>query len=164
MLDLKIGNAFFQSTQKIQVNTSSSSNNGNEIKKQSMSMDKNEKIEIESLSVETEDNKSNEWSGIEFENNDDQKNTYYEVNNNQNSNSGEEVTHDLTNDIAINQMLADQGAAHDPDAEVFDIHQYEVERGAVEVSSQEQEESQQESFDYLPYHHQTVDKQPTAIK
>lgn len=88
-------------------------------------MVKGENIEIESLSAEKDDSKSNEWSGLELDTTDDQKNTYYEVNND-NDSSGEELTHDLTNDIEINQMLADQGVTYNPDAEVFDINQFEV--------------------------------------
>lgn len=119
-------------------------------------MKKSENIEIESLSSETEDNKSNEWSGLELDTTDDQKNTYYEVNDD--NSSGEEFTHDLTNDIAINQMLADQGASYNPDAEVFDINQFEMSK----ISSQEEKKPQEESFDYLPY--QPLNKRPSTIK
>lgn len=121
-------------------------------------MSQDENVEIESLSSETDDSEPNEWSGLELDSADDQKNTFYEVDN-ENS-SGEEVTHDLTNDIAINQMLADQGAAYNPDAEVFDINQFELSK----ISSQEDKKPQQESFDYVPYHHQTIDKRPSTIK
>lgn len=128
------------------------------IKSQSLVQNKDEKVEIESLSVE--DHKSNEWSALELGNDDEQKNTYYEVNNENDSNTDrEEITHDLTNDIAINQMLADQGAAYNPDAEVFDISQFEL----TKISSHEDKKPQQESFDYLPYHH-IIDKKPTTIK
>lgn len=96
-----------------------------------------------------------EWAEVELENSDEQKKTYYEVNNSENNSNEESVTYDLTNDIAINQMLADQGASYNPDAEVFDFSQYHPEGDA---SSKEHKE--QESFDYSPYPHQTPDKRP----
>lgn len=103
---------------------------------------------------------SDEWAAVKIDNSDEQKKTYYEVNNNENSNEEVEyVTHDLSNDIAINQMLADQDASYNPDAEVFDISQYQPNSDA----SKEQKESQPDSFDYLPYPHQT-EKRPSILK
>lgn len=140
-----------------------SSEEANEIKKESLStVTKAEKIDIESLSSEPADQKSNEWADIELENSDDHQNTYYEVNNNDNSNE-EQVTQNLLHDIEINQMLADQGATHNPDAEVFDINQYDFNRDISGVSAHEDKEPQQESFDYLPYYHRT-DKRPSIVK
>lgn len=141
-----------------------SGENINVVKKQSLSMRKQD-VEIESLSSEAADRKSDEWANIELGNVDEQQNTYYEVNNNENdSDEVENVTYDLTNDVAVNQMLADQGASYDPDAEVFDITQFEMNREDSRLSSPEEKEQQQESFDYLPYHHQTSDKRPTNDK
>lgn len=61
---------------------------------------------------------------------------------------------DLSNDIAINQMLSDQGAIHNPDAEVFDIHQFGMNaNNDLKWSSPENRETQRDAFDYLPYHH-----------
>lgn len=163
---IKIPNfdAFVNRFQANTLNTNDA--NSNEDKKQSLAIQSAEKIDIESLSSEVENHKSNEWSDIELENVDNKKNTYYQVNN---ENSSEElenenietVTYDLTDDIAINQMLADQGAPHNPDAEVFDISQFDVSK----IASHENKPSQeQESFDYQPYHHQNFDKQTSTIK
>lgn len=72
---------------------------------------------------------------------------------------------DLSNDIAINQMLADQGAIHNPDAEVFDIHQFGIKaHDDLKVSSPENRETKQDSFDYLPYHHHHTAEQLQSIK
>lgn len=72
---------------------------------------------------------------------------------------------DLSNDIAINQMLADQGASHNPDAEVFDIHQFGIQvHDDLKLSSPENRETNQNSFDYLPYHHHYTAEQPQSIK
>lgn len=134
--------------------------NANEIKKQSLSVRKDE-IEFESLSSESTDKTLNEWLNIELDNIDDKENTYYEVKNSENdSDEVEEVTYNLVNDIAVNQMLADQGAGYDPDAEVFDITQFEMNRGASRISSPEEKDS----FDYLPYHHHNSNKRQTIIK
>lgn len=147
----------------------------NEIKKQALTFEKSDKIAFElpselisseeiadkTLSSFYVDDKgvNDEWANVEFENIDEQDKTYYQVNNNENSNE-EDITHDLTNDIAINQMLADQGASYNPDAEFFDISQYQPEGY---VSSQENKEPPQESIDYLPYPNiQTSDKQSTT--
>lgn len=151
-----------------------------DLKKQSLVVEKSEKIEFElpSEMISSEEvndetmspyitNKKTvdeEWAEIELENSDEQKKTYYEVNNNENSGDEvvEHVTYDLTNDIAINQMLADQGASYNPDAEIFDISQYQPERAAdAGAPSQENKEI---SFDYAPYPHQTSDKRPSNIK
>lgn len=154
-------NAFVDKFQANTLNTNdvSADENG---KKQPFAIKNVEKIEIESLSSEVEHHKSNEWSDIELDDNNDKKNTYYQVNN---ANSDEEiedfetVTHDLSDDIAINQMLADQSAPHNPDAEVFDIHQFDVSKVATH---EDKPSSEQESFDYQPYQH--FDKQTSAIK
>lgn len=112
--------------------------------------------------------KSNEWLDIDIEtndrDNDDKANTYYEINSN-NENS-EEVQVDLSNDIAINPMLLDQGAPYNPDAEPFDINEFNAQNqhDVSHLSSQATKDSQQESFDYLPYHHQTGDKRQSIIK
>lgn len=105
-----------------------------------------------------------EWTEVELENSDEQKKTFYQVNNNENDSDEEveNVTYDLTNDIAINQMLADQGASYNPDAEFFDITQYHPE-GDVSTSSQEQKQKEQESYDYSPYPHQTTSDKRTSI-
>lgn len=144
-----------------------------------MTIEKSEKIEFELPSKEidsdeaktehlapivTKDKLENEeWAEIELGNSDEQKKTYYEVNNGENSSEEvENVTYDLTNDIAINQMLADQGASYNPDAELFDVNQYQP--NSFKITSQEDKESQQESFDYLPYPHQTSDKRTSTLK
>lgn len=144
--------------------------NANGDKKPSLAIKNVENLESESLSTEAENPKSNELAEIELGNLDDKQNTFYQVNN---ENSGESVenedveavTHDLTDDIAINQMLADQGAPYNPDAEVFDINQFDLGRDVSKVASHEAKPSaEQESFDYQPYHYQNVDKQTSTIK
>lgn len=131
-----------------------------------------EKIEFdlpsEMISSEENDDKAeldvdhkgvnNEWDEVEIDNSDEQKNTYYQINSNENSiEQVEDATVDLTNDIAVNQMLADQGAAYNPDAEMFDVSQ-------IDASPQVHKEPQQESFDYLPYPHQTSSDKRSTIK
>lgn len=130
-----------------------------------------EQIETEPLSTETATDKSNEWAEFDIEtiNRDSDRpiNTYYEIDKPDND-SGEELTVpiDLSNDIAINQMLADQGGHYDPDAEIFDIHQYEPKSNdnTKLSTADETEDSKTESFDYLPYHHQTTDQRQSIIK
>lgn len=140
-----------------------SAENINIVKKQPLSIRK-EDVEIESLSSEAADRKSDEWANIEIGNVNEHEKTYYEVNNNENdSDEVENVTYDLTNDIAVNEMLAD-GASYNPDAEVFDITQFEMNREDSKLSSPEEKEPQQVSYDYLPYHYQTSDKRPTNDK
>lgn len=56
---------------------------------------------------------------------------------------------DLSNDIAINQMLADQGAPFNPDAEIFNVHEYDAGR----KRSQEQYNTENQSFEYMPYYY-----------
>lgn len=55
---------------------------------------------------------------VSFNNDNDDKTVLdvYDVNN---------VPVDLSNDVAVNQMLADEGAPADPDAEVFNVNEYE---------------------------------------
>lgn len=148
------------------------------MKKQSLVIQKSEKIELElpSEMISSEESVDKtippyiadkkgvdvEWAEVELENSEEQKKTYYEVNGNENISDEdmETVTYDLTNDIAINQMLADQGASYNPDAEVFDISQYPPEVAAA-PSHEHQEEK---SFDYSPYPHHTSDKRPSIIK
>lgn len=162
-LEISNLNAFVDKFQANTLNANDVSANENG-KKQSVTIKSAEKVEIESLSSESENHKSSEWSEFELDGNDDKKNTYYQVNN---ENSNEEienediemVTHDLSGDIAINQMLADQGASHNPDAEVFDINQFDVSKIS---SHQDKSSSEQESFDYQPY--QNFNKQISTIK
>lgn len=134
-----------------------------------------QQFEIESLSSETATEKKNEWYDIEIETNNRDtdnnrpSNTFYEVAANENNNDSDEETImvpvDLSNDIAINQMLADQGAVHNPDAEVFDIHQFGMKiHDDSKLSSSENRETKQDSFDYLPYHHHHTAEQPQSIK
>lgn len=154
---------------KFQANTLNiKDTNANEVEKQSLAIENAEKIEVELLSSEVENQKSNELAEIELGNIDDNRNTFYQVNNENSSEEDENVeavTHDLSDDIAINQMLADQGAPHNPDAEVFDINQFDLGREASRVASHETKPSaEQESFDYQPYHHQNFDKQTSTIK
>lgn len=63
-------------------------------------------------------------------------------------------------------MLSDQGAPHNPDAELFDINEFNAQNqhDVSHLSPQAAKDSQQESFDYLPYHHQTGDKRQSIIK
>lgn len=149
------------------------------IEKQSLTIEKSDKIEFDLpsemiSSEENEDTKTlpplfvdqdgvnDEWANVEFENSDEQKKTYYAVDNNENSiENVEDVTQDLSNDIEINQMLADQGASYNPDAEIFDISQYQPEGDA---SSQGDQKPQQESFDYIPYPHQNSADKQSSIK
>lgn len=72
----------------------------------------------------------------------------YDVNN---------VPVDLSNDIAVNQMLADEGAPADPDAEVFKVNEYEFDE-----QNQHRDAIQQKPHDesvegypvgYSPFHH-----------
>lgn len=136
-------------------------------------------FEIESLSSETATDKQSEWYDIEIEtnnrdtDNNHQSNTFYAVAANENNDDRDEETLmvpvDLSNDIAINQMLADQGAIHNPDAEVFDIHQFGMKvHEDLKFSPPENEETKQDSFDYyLPYHHHHdhhTAEQPHSIK
>lgn len=148
-----------------------------DLKKQSLVVEKSEKIEFElpseMISSEEAEGETmgpyiadqkgvdDEWAEIELEDSDEQKKTYYEVNNNENSSDEdvEHVTYDLTNDIAINQMLADQGASYNPDAEVFDISQFQPDRAVAPP-----EENKEQSVDYSPYPHQTPDKRPSTKK
>lgn len=169
LLLIKIPNFNFNTlVDKFQANTLNINDvSANEEQKQSLA----EKIEIESLSSEVENHKSNEFTEIELENLDDKKNTYYQVNNENSSDELENedvetVTHDLTDDIAINQMLADQGAPYNPDAEVFDINQFDLDKDQrSKIASHEDKPSaEQESFDYQPYHYQNFDKQTSTIK
>lgn len=69
---------------------------------------------------------------------------------------------DLSNDIAVNQMLADQGAPFNPDAEIFNVHEYDASAGGSGASNghqqqkkQQQQQQQQESqsYEYLPYYY-----------
>lgn len=134
-------------------------------------------FEIESLSSETATDKQSEWYDIEIETNDSDtdnnrpSNTFYAVAANENNDDSDKETLmvpvDLSNDIAINQMLADQGAIHNPDAEVFDIHQFGMnEHEDLKFSPPQNEETKQDSFDYyLPYHHHHhIAEQPQSIK
>lgn len=163
-----------KSNLKFQANTEKPIEQNDQAKPVSMKED----LRIESLSSSSESvtdhENANEWIDIEIETNDKQNNraqvTYYEVEKNDDGidDSGEELTipHDLSNDIAINQMLADQGGHYDPDAEVFDIHQYEpkINDEQMPSSSEEVKSSQPESFDYLPYHHKHTEQRPSIIK
>lgn len=74
---------------------------------------------------------------------------------------------DLSNDIAVNQMLADQGAPFNPDAEIFNVHEYDASAGGNSAENrqqqrQEQQQQQQQkqqqqqesqSYEYLPYYY-----------
>lgn len=65
---------------------------------------------------------------------------------------------DLSNDIAVNQMLADQGAPFNPDAEIFNVHEYDASAGgsSAENRQQQQQQKQQQesqSYEYLPYYY-----------
>lgn len=169
LLEIPNFTAFVDNLQANTLNTKDAS--ASEDKKQSLAIKSGGNIEIESLPSEKENKKSDEWSEIELENVDDnKKNTYYQVNN-ENSNGENEdddvetVTYDLTDDIAINQMLADQGAPYNPDAEIFDINQFDLGKSAPKTNSNENKQTpDQESFDYQPYHHQNFDKQTSTIK
>lgn len=56
---------------------------------------------------------------------------------------------DLSNDIAVNQMLADQGAPFNPDAEIFNVHEYDAGR----KRAQEPYNTDNQSFEYMPYYY-----------
>lgn len=78
----------------------------------------------------------------------------------------EQVPVDLSNDIAVNQMLADQGAEVNPDAEVFDIHDYNVDREQARKGSAEQtlsQEQQKEAIEYLPFYHTNANKRQQIV-
>lgn len=83
-----------------------------------------------------------------------------------NADGTEQVPVDLSNDIAINQMLADQGAAVDPDAEVFDIHEYNIVRQQSQKSASMQalsEEKEQEAIEYVPFYHTDANKRQSIV-
>lgn len=74
---------------------------------------------------------------------------------------------DLSNDIAVNEMLADQGAAFNPDAEVFDVDDFagELQRSSrmggnynAQLSEQHQQQQQQQ------YGHQKYDDERVDYK
>lgn len=80
--------------------------------------------------------------------------------------STEQVPIDLSNDIAVNQMLADQGAAVDPDAEVFDIHEYNIDRQQPHKSAESQahsQEQQNEAMEYLPFYHTNTNQRQKIV-
>lgn len=71
---------------------------------------------------------------------------------------------DLSNDIAVNEMLADQGAAFNPDAEVFDGDDFasELQRssrmdGNYNAQLSEQHQQQQQQYGHLKYDDERVD-------
>lgn len=75
---------------------------------------------------------------------------------------------DLSNDIAVNQMLADQGAPFNPDAEVFDVNEFNKnnnnnnrQQWAPEryQSLQQEQHQQQPHHQYHPYQHQHQQQQ-----
>lgn len=79
----------------------------------------------------------------------------------------EQIPIDLSNDIAVNQMLADQGAAINPDAELFDVNEYNVdgkqsqkEAAALQSVSKEQ---QNEAIEYLPFHHTNANQRQKLV-
>lgn len=129
----------------------------------SKEIDSEESEILSPIVVKENKSEDDEWADIELGDSDEQRKTYYVVNNNENSSEEiEQVTHDLSNDIAINQMLADQGASYNPDAEFFDVSQYQP--NAFKISAEDNKEPQPQSFDYLPYHHQTSDKRTSTLK
>lgn len=139
-----------------------------------------EQHDHESLSYETPNAKPGEWDDIEIETNVDSDTNkrpahynYYHKDSNENAgDSNKESVEsefdppiDLTDDIAINHMLADQGAAHDPDAETFDVNLYNVDAEAFEEASHEvHNDSEPQSFDYLPYHHIKTAETHSSLK
>lgn len=60
---------------------------------------------------------------------------------------------DLSNDIAINQMLADQGASTNPDAEIFNVHEYDAGQQRTIPVSHDEMPTDSQSFEYLPYYY-----------
>lgn len=60
---------------------------------------------------------------------------------------------DLSNDIAVNQMLADQGAPYNPDAEIFNVHEYDAGQQRTVPTSQEELSLESKSFEYSPYYY-----------
>lgn len=71
---------------------------------------------------------------------------------------------DLSNDIAVNEMLADQGAPFNPDAEVFDVDDFasELQRSSrmggnynAQLSEQHQQQQQQQ-YGHLKYDDERV--------
>lgn len=87
----------------------------------------------------------------------------------QNAYGTEPVPIDLSNDIAVNQMLADQGAAVDPDAEIFDIHEYNMDRqqaergAALQTLSQDRSKHSNEAIEYMPFYHTNANKPPQIV-
>lgn len=72
---------------------------------------------------------------------------------------------DLSNDIAVNQMLADQGAPFNPDAEIFDVNDFAIELqrnsrmgGNYDAQSNEQHQLQQQ------FAHQNYDDEQANYK
>lgn len=119
----------------------------------------------ESLSVETSLG-PNEWYNIEIEVNGSQssKGTSNENNEGENFEIEIDVPVNLSNDIAINQMLADQGATPDPDAETFDVNLYNVDAEDILKSDEVDNDQEPKSFDYLPYHHKSTGETHSIIK
>lgn len=65
---------------------------------------------------------------------------------------------DLSNDIAVNQMLADQGAPHDADAEIFNVDDYNFDglkgsssHNGYQQQKQSDEHQQIDALEYLPW-------------
>lgn len=80
---------------------------------------------------------------------------------------------DLSNDIAVNEMLADQGAAFNPDAEVFDADDFagELQRSSrmggnynAQLSGQHQQQQQLQQYGHLKYDDERVDYKPEIKK
>lgn len=119
----------------------------------------------ESLSVETSLG-PNDWYNIEIEVNGGQssKETSNEHNEGENFEIEIDVPVNLSNDIAINQMLADQGATPDPDAETFDVNLYNVDAEDILKSDEVDNDPEPKSFDYLPYHHKSTGETHSIIK
>lgn len=81
----------------------------------------------------------------------------------------EPVPIDLSNDISVNQMLADQGAPINPDAEIFDIHEYNIDRqqaergAALQTLSQDRKKYSNEAIEYMPFYHMNAKKQQKNV-
>lgn len=134
----------------------------------------------EPLSYEEPDAKPGDWLDIEIETNADSNKdkqpahyNYYHKDSDEDAGDSNKKSAesefgppiDLSGDIAINHMLADQGAAHDPDAETFDVNLYNVDAEAFEDTSREvHTDSEPKSFDYLPYHHISTGERHSSTK
>lgn len=74
---------------------------------------------------------------------------------------------DLSNDIAVNQMLADQGAPLNPDAEIFNVNEYDFDRQRQQqpqYQPKQQSSVVDNSFEYLPFYPANNNRQNNIVE